>query len=641
MKYSIILFLSLYSFICSAQSDPKHVISHNRTTITTNPQKGENPYAAWAIFPAKDEQIRKIMMHVTLGTPDSLPTAHWDYKDHIKIRRTGNEEGEDLNLEIGRMLTPYGSIYSKGWDFTWSIDVTDFAMVLRDSIEIEYNHTGYEPTSVGWALTIDFEITAGPPHIIPLSIQPMWNGNYHYGDPENPIEEAIKPIVYKIEEGSKINRFRIQHTGHGMDRPKGCSEFCSRWRMIKFDNVVVQQKDLWKNCGNNPLYPQGGTWIFDRALWCPGDLQQPDIINIYPSKEKHEFSMKMEPYTATENIQAKENITSCLIQYSAPVNKNDVAIEEIITPNNRPIYNRSNPKSFNSLIKIRNLGSENLKTLTITYGTKGFKMKKYKWKGDLPYYSSEKILLPGTILFEDTQNTFMVECSKPNGKRDAWRGDNVLSSSFDKTKELPEDLVIQFKTNFRPEENNVFIINNAGDTIFHKKDLELKADTIYTDTLHLPKGQYELSLTDSAGTGLEFWFMSKQGYGFLRLLDLEGKLIHLFEKDCGDGEMLAFNTSPSYTTDTCNTLYDFIVYPKMTTGQFSLDTYTEKQESMEVILMSNGVPVEKHFYANAVNGKYNYDISHLDKGRYIIEILMDGVRTYKTRINKIDKKSDW
>ncbi|MCK5821319.1 MAG: hypothetical protein KAH17_05520, partial [Bacteroidales bacterium] len=258
----------------------KHTVSHNHITIVTNPAKGENPYPAWGVFPSEKTQVRKILMHLTLGTPDSLSTAHWDYKDHITVRRAGGERGKSLDLEIGRMLTPYGSIYSTGWEFKWTVDVTDFAMILRDSVEIEYNHTGYEPTSVGWALTIDFEFTLGPPHIHPLKINNLWVGSYNYGNPEKPTEKELTPITYTPLKESVINRLRIQHTGHGMDKPKGCSEFCSRWRRVLFNGEIAQDKDLWKSCGDNPLYPQGGTWIFDRALWCPGDLQIPDIIDV-------------------------------------------------------------------------------------------------------------------------------------------------------------------------------------------------------------------------------------------------------------------------------------------------------------------------------------------------------------------------
>ena len=35
-----------------------------------------------------------------------------------------------------------------------------------------------------------------------------------------------------------------------------------------------------KGCAENPVYPQGGTWVYDRAGWCPGmatDIQENDI----------------------------------------------------------------------------------------------------------------------------------------------------------------------------------------------------------------------------------------------------------------------------------------------------------------------------------------------------------------------------
>ncbi|ULT22594.1 hypothetical protein KUH03_24920 [Sphingobacterium sp. E70] len=79
------------------------------------------------VFPKAEYPVRKITMHVTLGSPDSLNTAHWDYLDHIVLRRKGGAKGKALNYELGRMLTPYGSIYNKGWNWKWQVDVTDFA----------------------------------------------------------------------------------------------------------------------------------------------------------------------------------------------------------------------------------------------------------------------------------------------------------------------------------------------------------------------------------------------------------------------------------------------------------------------------------------------------------------------------------
>ncbi len=55
---------------------------------------------------------------------------------------------------------------------------------------------------------------------------------------------------------------------------------------------------------------------------------------------------------------------------------------------------------------------------------------------------------------------------------------------------------------------------------------------------------------------------------------------------------------------------------------------------MEVVLISNGVPVETHTYPKSKGGKFKYDIAHLDDGRHIVEVHMNGERKFKTRINK-------
>ena len=631
-----IYLIAVFALILSVNSarSQKHVIPFNRTTIVTDPSDGTNSYFSWGVFPKKDMPVRRILMHVTLGTPDSISTAHWDYCDHIRIRRAGGKNGKDLKFEIGRMLTPYGSIYSKGWDFTWSVDVTDFSLVLRDSIEIEYEHTGYEPTTVGWALTIDFEITAGPPAIKPISIENVWNGQYPYGHPDEPFDKSIKEFTFTKAKDAKLARLRIQHTGHGMDKPNGCSEFCSRWREIYFDGKLVQHKDLWKNCGDNPLYPQGGTWIFDRALWCPGDLQEPDQIDVKPKPGENTFKITMEPYTATDNIQAYENISSVLIQYSAPVNKNDVAIEEILIPNSDKFYNRLNPACFNPVISIRNLGSKPLKSLLIDYKTEGSMKRTYKWKGNLAFNETAKITIPAKIFFKKGENKFLVQVYKPNGQKDAWVGDNSLITKFMSPPDMPEDFIIQYKTNNRPEENKIFILNENGDTVYVKGPEGIKPDTVYTDTVHLAPAPYEMYLTDKGGDGLEFWYKVDQGFGNLRIIDMNGKLIHLFEKDCGDGQKFAFVTTPNYTSLE-ESIYDFVIYPKrIKDNKFTLYTYFDKKVDMEMKLLTIGNVVETHSFKDTKGGKYNFDISHLPKGRYIVEVYVNGKLEYKTRINK-------
>ena len=229
MKYFLfIILIALNINVIGQNAKNIHVITHNRTTINTNAKLGEKSFKKWGVFPKTNDPVRKIIMHVSLGYPDSIPIAHWDYCDNIMIRRQGGVNGAYQDYEIGRMLTPYGSSYTKGWHFDWEVDVTDFTKILRDSVEIEYRHSGYEPESVGWALTIDFEFITGPQVVKPLGITKLWQGQFRYGDPKDDIKNKLTPITFTTVSDASIGRIRIQQTGHGMDAPKGCSEFCSR-----------------------------------------------------------------------------------------------------------------------------------------------------------------------------------------------------------------------------------------------------------------------------------------------------------------------------------------------------------------------------------------------------------------------------
>jgi hypothetical protein len=610
------------------------VRTHDKVTIFTNPKTGTKSFNSWGVFPSGKKEIRRIIMAVTLAHPLDRAIAHWDYLDRIKILRSGGKDSKELGYEIGRMLTPYGSNFKEGWQFTWKVDVTDFSAFLRDSVEIEYIHTGYESPDLGWDLTIQFYIDYGPPIASFVKMDALWNDSFQYGNPDNAIEKTLAPIDIVRAEGSSFGRLRIQHTGHGMDRPSGCSEFCSRWREVLFDDKIIDHRDMWKECGDNPLYPQGGTWIFDRAYWCPGDLQPPDIIDVPLSRDKHSIDIQMEPFTANNVKQPNEAIAAYFFQYGKPTHENDVAIEEIIAPNNEDNYNRFNPIGFDPQIKIRNLGSQKLKQVTIKYQTKGFKENTYEWNGELGFYESTLIILPGKVSAKSGVNVFSVVLSEPNGVKDEWPNDNKMESEFNDVPTLPNDIVIDFLTNNHSHENALYIVNSSLDTVLMKGPDMLQPATQYSDTLNLPEDNYNMVLTDSMGNGLEFWFMPKAGFGRLRLKDIEGNFIHLFESDCGNGHFYSFRTDKDAVVDTTQAYLSVYIFPRMVKDSLTIYTTTHRIADLKVRITKDGEYMEQHEYTNIRDSARELDITHLEKGRYVMEIYIDGEHKMNRRFNK-------
>jgi len=51
-----------------------------------------------------------------------------------------------------------------------------------------------------------------------------------------------------------------------------------------------------EECADNPLYPQGGTWIYDRAGWCPGAKVTTQNFELTP------FVTGQEAFTVDYNI---------------------------------------------------------------------------------------------------------------------------------------------------------------------------------------------------------------------------------------------------------------------------------------------------------------------------------------------------
>lgn len=632
MQKLLILFLSLQALAARA-ADTVHVITHNRQTVVTDPAKGFKLYKAWGRFPSAKEPIRQIKLHLRFACPDSMRCADWDYKDHITIRRAGGVQGASQDYEIGRMLTPYGGAFGKDWRFGWEVDVTDFSLLLRDSVEIEYNHTGYEPNEDrGWSVTLDFEIIKGPPVLEPLSIQKIYDGAFRYGDSSHSIETDLKPVSFTTQNGAQLARLRMVQTGHGMDKPDGCGEFCNKYRELWFDGALIARKAIWKNCGDNPLYPQAGTWIYDRANWCPGYLMQPDIydLNVKPGQQ-HTVDVNMQPYVASDPS-AEEVISAYLIQYKKPAAQNDVRLDDVISPSIKDRYRRFNPSVMQPKIIVRNLGQATVTSMDIRYGTMGFLKKRFHWKGALPSGTIDTIALPGTIDSKAGLNGFEAEATRVNGKKDAYAADNKMAVLFNAVPRHDSTLIVYLMTNNQPAQTGYTLENGNGAVIRQRALGSLAANTVYRDTAVLAKGRYRFTITDSADNGLEFWANPRGGRGKLRLLNGNGEMIKDVESDFGSFVQYDFEVGAG--VDPVAAQASFGLYPTRTNDKTTFDFFANTPQDVVVQIVTDPGDniVEEHRYMQLKEALFSYDLSRFPKGRFYFKVLINGEEKFKKRI---------
>ncbi len=552
MKKLLTLICLIIASTSVKAADTTVVVSHQDVTILTDPIIGSTTYPMWAKFPTLGTSYRKVLMQLNFECAPGLKCGEWDYMNNIIVGRVGTKMATPLNYEIARLITPFGFYWNSGmnWQHTWYYDVTDFAMLLHDSVEVIYKHTGDEPNNDrGWKINLKFICIKGTPVCEPLAMSSLWSGVYEYGNDNDSIEKHLIPVNITLNNQTSIARFKAINTGHGSDSASGCLEYCRKYRQVKWDGNVVNTRDLWRNdCGANAVYPQSNTWVYDRGGWCPGSTVRYDDVDIagLTGGTQHIVDMDMEPYVAYKEY-GNLNTSAYLIEFAAPANANDISVENIMTPSAEPEFKRLNPICSNPVIVIRNNGSAALTSAKIEYGLEGGTMATFDWKGNLALWQYDTVTLTNPVNWGSKYGKFVVTVKDPNGQADSYVDDNTMSSEFNGANIFPDKIIVHFMTNNDASENSYKIVNvSTGQVHFSKNNFSNQ--TLYLDTISLSPGAcYQFYFSDE-GKSTRSGGVNKDGLQFLSFYDLLEGTGTLRIKNANNGATLkditALNAGP-------------------------------------------------------------------------------------------------
>ncbi|QQS67739.1 MAG: T9SS type A sorting domain-containing protein [Chlorobiota bacterium] len=647
--YFLVLFAIANSHLLGQSTDTIKVLSHKDVIIQTDPSKGSTSYPQWVNFPKKGINYRRVIGYLTFECPPNLNCGEWDYGNHIYIGKKGGVNGENVNWEIGRFITPYGNYWKKGNAFKhgWYYDFTDFALLLHDSVEIIYQHSGYEAKDDrGWKINLTFYCIEGTPIRTPISITNSGYTGFSYGDPNKSMDSILPEKNIKLQPETNSLRLLVTQTGHGNDKPDGCGEFCGKLRTILFDKKKINDRFIWRECGFNPLFPQAGTWLYDRANWCPGASVPADVVDVMNLKggTEHSYDVDMEKYVSTAST-GNYDFSLFLIEYSRPLSNVDASIEAIVAPSKEYEYLRQNPICGNPTIIIKNNGNENLTYVNVKYGLKGIRKASFKWKGNLKFGESDTVKLTEPFSWASNIRVFEVELVSVNNPKndqnlsinpdssivDEYLKDNVMTSTFDETPVLPGKIIILLKTNNAATENYYYIRDAvSGEILFEKNNLENV--TTYRDTIDLPSGKcYNFEFYDDGPPpsnfplnkdGLSWWANTNDGAGYVRILSKDNKTIKNFQADFGTKFFYQFTTNVSldvkdFPVEKNKFLY---VFPNPSSDKFNIEYFLNdsKGGNLEVFdLVGNKV-----FSQTLIEDDKTIEInlSSLIKGNYILKV---------------------
>jgi hypothetical protein len=553
---------------------------------------------------------------------DSLTNGTFNYYNYFpQVKR----------YELARYITPYGNGLSLGTGWTWTFDVTDYRTLLSDSVHLSAGN---------WQELLDmkFEIIKGTPSRDIISIQNIYSGGYNYGNPNDPIDNYLLPVNVDIPANAVTARWKSRITGHGMDTPQNCSEFCPKYHYFKVNGTQQFSKLVWRdNCDVNPLYPQGGTWVYDRSNWCPGAEVWTYDFELTPFITPGSTAIldhDVQPYSSTGGWNYYQ-IEDQIVTYGPPNFTNDASLEAILSPSNDQMYQRFNTICTHPKIRIKNNGSANLTSLTITYGMNGATPSVFNWTGNLKFEEVAELTL-GNLNWAQGASYFTVTLSNPNGVADEYAPNNSRISKYNYPPVMPANFIVTCKTNSRPWETEYNLKDAAGNIIFERNSLV--ANTIYRDTVQLAEGCYEFRLTDSGEDGLSFWANTAQGAGYARFNNMNGSVLKTYGADFG-GEIYQ-----QFTVGLSSSVQEYVfeknqvlrAFPNPTNGLLyvSLDLPKRSNGKLSIIDMLGNI-IYLSSIENKIADSFEIDMSQFSAGVYQVILNTDaGVSSQKVILEK-------
>lgn len=623
MKH-IFLFFALFTLTQLAFSNPgdtTRVRAHNATHM--------NWYGNFdrkAGFPTGNTTYQKILLRYTMGCPSS-GCSEWDYTTKVYILRpTGQIDTNGVAIkepiEITRVITPYAGNFANSWKWTYTFDITDYEPLLHDSVDIRLQYQGWQD---GFTATLDFEFIEGtPPHPV-TDIISLYEGGAPYGDPNNSIENFLVEKPVTIPAGTQYVKLMYRPTGHGFGGNENCAEFCPKYFYVLTDNTQRGQGLIWnETCGNNPLFPQPGTWLYDRANWCPGGPAKDFTFNLtsFLTPGAHTVNVNMQPFTNINNSSCSYNIASQLFLYGAAGFTTDAELVEILSPSNNQNYGRFNPICSEAKVLIRNYGTNPLTSAKIRYSIDGGIEYETTWTGNLNFLETDTFaFMVSDWANANTSKIFKASIVEANGAADTYTTNNTQTATFAIPPVYPSTFVLEYKTNAATFDN-AWTMKDVNGNILYSRSSHT-ANTVYKDTITFTTGCYVFEFTDASKNGLSFFSFNNDGAGYLRFkkADVNGTL-KTFNPNFGTSVVHFFTVGGSLSVSEAElTPPEMELFPNPANNQLNIKVAGINGDAWIQILDMSGKQIRIEKVAIQQDGTLTRDISELGAGMYMLRLV--------------------
>lgn len=535
--------------------------------------------------------------------------------------------------EIGRYITPYGIGLDLGPNgFRWTYDVTDYQWLLHDSVDLSAGNTQE-------LIDLTFDMIEGDaPRDVVNVIQP-WGPqrSYSYGSMSD--DSQLAPVTVQLSPAAHEWRLLSRLTGHGDatsdPNVQGCCEFKNNTHYLYANGQAVDQWHVWQthDCATNAVYPQGGTWIYAREGWCPGDAVKDHATELtsYVNNGAITLDYRITPVPLNNPGMGGGNyvVNEDLFEYAEPAHSFDAEIYNVKRPSDVGLYSRDNPICYDPVLTVRNNGTTDVTSITFSYQVSGGQAEYHTWTGNLHHMEVTDISLPistGAFWNGDDQHLFNVDIIGVNGGDvDGYGANDHYATHFDLPVVYPDNIVLYYKTNNHPQDNTLSIRDIHGNVVFSRNTFT--AATTYRDTLHLDPGCYTMEFTDNQDDGLYFYWSNlgsdPQGSGFFRFRSLNNTTLRTFGAEFGRSLKAAFAIGDIVSVPEMHTAPVLSVFPNPSTGTFTVSAPGSLGDARLEIMDASGRLVLGREVALDPLGRVRVDPGIGTDGVYLIRLITE------------------
>jgi hypothetical protein len=535
-------------------------------------------------------------------------------------------EYTQTTFQLQNYVTPYGIGLDLGPNgFRWVYDVTDYMPLFHDTVELSAGNQQE-------LIDLKFIMIKGTPPRDVMKIESIWLGDYQHKDIAN--DDVMKAVNIDLDPTATSFRIKTRTSGHWFGGFQNCAEFCPKYHNVFVDGIKQFEWLNWKECADNPVIAQGGTWVYDRAAWCPGAFTDTYDHELTPFVTPGgTVSLDYGMQVTAGGMEGNYRTTMQLVTYGANNHNLDARVDDIISPNDWEYHSKLNPICDDPQIVIQNVGSTTLTSLTITYNVLGGTPEVFNWTGSLDFMEKEVVTLP--IVSQTfwstmaTQDIFEVEVSAPNGGTDEYADNDKAQSTFVKPDVYSGLFSFYFKTNNAANENSWTIKDDQGNVVMSRSTLT--NNTTYYDTLNLADGCYVLEILDTDDDGLSF-FANNDGSGVIRFWPTPLTWVKTFNPQFGKFFKYHFIIDNTVGMDEQDEEVQTVnIYPNPSNDVFNINLFGFDDGEATIEIFNT---VGKKYYSEVMDIsdyslKTSISLKNAPNGIYFLRINSNGVNTVK------------